>query len=74
MENVLSMDGSEFKMARVTKVPTDRCGSWQSAPYCRTCGDENRWKCFRRSLFIVLKISFRDLLEFHCSAAIGSGV
>ena len=38
MEDVLSMDGSEFKMARDTKVPTDRCGFWQSAPYCRTCG------------------------------------
>lgn len=35
---VLSMDGAEFKMAHDDKVPTDRCGFWQSAPYCTTCG------------------------------------
>jgi hypothetical protein len=35
---VLSMDGAEFKMAHDDKVPTDRCGFWQPAPYCTTCG------------------------------------
>ena len=35
---VLRMDGAEFKMARDVNVPEDRCGFWQPAPYCQTCG------------------------------------
>lgn len=36
--NVLSMDGREFKMGVDGVVPVDRCGFWQPAPYCQTCG------------------------------------
>jgi len=35
---VLKMDGVEFKMVQDEQVPEDRCGFWQEAEYCRTCG------------------------------------
>jgi hypothetical protein len=36
--SVLEIRGlQKFEMVGDTEVPADRCGFWQSAPYCTTC-------------------------------------